>query len=59
MSRDDTNTREFMLKNPKKGAWYSVMALCAVIYMTKDLSKIRRTVRELQEKIQAGPPSGI
>ena len=53
------NTREFMLKNPKKGAWYSVMALCAVIYMTKDLSKIRRTVRELQEKIQAGPPSGI
>jgi hypothetical protein len=50
------DTRDFLVKNPKQGIWYSVMALCAVIYLSKDLAGLRKLLRSLQAQINAGPP---
>ena len=53
----ETSTKDFLLAEPKKGAWYSVMALCAVIYVTKDLSKVRKELIRAQKMIEQGPPA--
>jgi hypothetical protein len=45
------STRQFLLANPKQGLWFSVMAVCAVIYLSKDLAKLRRLTRSLEIQI--------
>lgn len=42
------DTRGFLLANPKQGIWFSVMALCAVIYLSKDLASLRKQIRSLE-----------
>ncbi|PCM43485.1 hypothetical protein [Marinobacter sp. ANT_B65] len=49
------STKEFMLKSPKRGTWFSVMALCSVIYLAKGNVKVRKILASLQVDIEAGP----
>ena len=48
------NTKDFMLKSPKRGAWFSVMALCSVIYLTKGHVQVRKILESLKADIEAG-----
>lgn len=43
--------RDFMCSSPKRGIWYSVMALAAVIYVSKDLARLKRITRSLQQEV--------
>jgi hypothetical protein len=55
---DLVDTRSFLLKNPKQGLWYSVMALCGVIYLSKDFAKLRRLNRSLQLQVSEASSLG-
>lgn len=52
------STKEFMLKSPKRGTWFSVMALCSVIYLVKGNVKLRKILASLQADIETGPNLG-
>jgi hypothetical protein len=54
------NTRDFMLMHQKLGAWYSVLVLCAVIYITKDDVKALKIIKPIMENIISSfPKRGI
>ncbi|QKK01309.1 MAG: hypothetical protein HND55_00800 [Pseudomonadota bacterium] len=58
LSGESFDTSEFMLVNPKKGVWFSVMALCSVIYLSKEHVALRKIIAELKSQIEAGPKRG-
>jgi hypothetical protein len=53
------STHDFLIQHPKQGIWYSVMALCAVIYLSKDVARLRRLLRSLQAQSGAAPDGNV
>lgn len=47
------DTTEFMLSSPKRGVWFSVMALCSVIYLSKGNRQVRKILDSVLADLEA------
>ena len=54
----EVSTRQFVLQSPKQSVWFSLMSLCAVIYISRDNVRLRKILNALQHQVDAAVEGG-